>query len=146
MSVIKTRSAYLNRIQINRECFLGFEFHLLAMGIYPRLIKCVWKGPPEAREDELNTSDGSFPNSFLRTSRGRNSPHSQHNRFRISLPLYLAPNTTVSPLPYMDTVRKKRWIHELQLGASFDLVVSGSNSKDTTSAQAARLAERLEWY
>lgn len=82
MSVTKTRSAYLNRIQTNRECFLGFEFHLLAMGIYPRLIKCVWKGPPEASENELNTSDGCFPNSFLRTSRGRNSPHSQHNRFQ----------------------------------------------------------------
>lgn len=53
---------------------------------------------------------------------------------------------TVSPLPYMDTVRKKRWIHELQLGASFNLVVSGSSSKDITTAQATRLAEWLERY
>lgn len=54
MSVTKTRSAYLNRIQIYTEYFLGFEFHVLATGNYSRLIKWGWKGPPEASEDELN--------------------------------------------------------------------------------------------
>ena len=62
----------------------------------------------------------------------------------ISLPLYLATeqlSTIVSPSPYMDTVCKKRLLHELQLTAIFNSVVSGSSSKGTASAQAARLAE-----
>lgn len=82
--ITKTKPTYLNYIQICRDLLLGFAFHFLVPGNYPRLKK--WAGKDHQKPMKMSgtqtTSDGFLPNSLSGKSKERSSSPFLYNRFQ----------------------------------------------------------------